>query len=172
MKRVPLTVRIFASLVTAFALASSVAAAMQQEARPDSADITSGHVANSCPSDLIFACIDEPPWWLFTTPGAADNDNDGLWESEEEEIYGTDPLDADTDNDGLSDGDEVYRYCPGGGDCLLDPLDPDTDDDGLSDGDEVNFYLLNPRNPDTDCDGALDGWDWRPGYGLINGTCS
>jgi len=37
----------------------------------------------------------------------ADSDSDGLTDTEELKIYGTDPKKADTDGDGYSDGDEV-----------------------------------------------------------------
>lgn len=59
-----------------------------------------------------------------------DSDGDGLIDSEETEIYGTDPNNADTDGDGLSDGQEVQTY-------NSNPLAKDTDGDGMSDGDEV-----------------------------------
>ena len=36
-----------------------------------------------------------------------DSDGDGLPDSEELDIHGTNPLVADTDGDGLNDGDEV-----------------------------------------------------------------
>lgn len=38
-----------------------------------------------------------------------DNDNDGLSDYEEKNIYGTDPLNPDTDGDGMKDGDEVKK---------------------------------------------------------------
>jgi Mg-chelatase subunit ChlD len=67
----------------------------------------------------------------------ADRDGDGLSDTDEISIYGTDPLLADTDGDGLDDGDEVHVH-------LTDPLDADTDGDGFSDGDEVNVYGTDP----------------------------
>ncbi|MFQ5910529.1 MAG: ABC transporter substrate-binding protein, partial [Thermoplasmata archaeon] len=36
-----------------------------------------------------------------------DSDGDGLSDWEEENVYGTEPLEADTDGDGMNDGDEV-----------------------------------------------------------------
>jgi len=39
--------------------------------------------------------------------GTPDTDGDGLSDSEEVDIHGTNPLVADTDGDGLNDGDEV-----------------------------------------------------------------
>ena len=38
----------------------------------------------------------------------ADRDGDGLFDDDEENVYGTDPDTADTDGDGVSDGAEVY----------------------------------------------------------------
>jgi len=39
----------------------------------------------------------------------SDDDNDGLSDFDEINLYGTDPLDADTDNDGYADGTEIAR---------------------------------------------------------------
>jgi len=58
----------------------------------------------------------------------ADDDNDGLTDSEES-VLGTDPLLADTDDDGLSDSEE--------GTWGTNPLNPDTDDDSFNDGMEA-----------------------------------
>ena len=63
--------------------------------------------------------------------GTPDTDGDGLSDSEEVDIHGTNPLVADTDGDGLNDGDEVITYG-------TDPNDLDTDGDGLNDGSEVD----------------------------------
>jgi hypothetical protein len=47
-------------------------------------------------------------------PGT-DSDSDGLTDTEEEQIYGTDPKRPDTDADGFLDGNEVFHgYNPGG----------------------------------------------------------
>ena len=73
----------------------------------------------------------------LTQEADGDTDGDGLLDSEENDIYGTDYLDPDTDDDGLTDGEEVLTY-------LTDPLDADTDDGGVSDGDEV---LINGTDP-------------------------
>jgi hypothetical protein len=59
-------------------------------------------------------------------------------------------VDPDTDGDGLTDSEEVNVHG-------TDPLDPDSDNDGLKDGQEVNVYLTNPLNSDTDGDGFSDG---------------
>jgi hypothetical protein len=59
-----------------------------------------------------------------------DTDGDGLNDSEEVNVYGTDPFDPDSDRDGLEDGQEIIVY-------LTDPLNPDTDGDAFNDGEEV-----------------------------------
>ena len=65
-----------------------------------------------------------------------DSDGDGLPDSEEIFIHGTNHSIADTDGDGLNDGDGVLTH-------QTDPLNEDTDADGLNDGDEVE----NGTNP-------------------------
>ena len=65
---------------------------------------------------------------LGTDPRKSDTDNDGLSDSDELNIYNTDPLNPDTDEDGLNDGDEVILG--------LNPLKSDTDDNGVLDSDE------------------------------------
>jgi hypothetical protein len=80
---------------------------------------------------------------------AVDTDGDGLSDSAEIEIYGTDPNDPDTDGDGLSDGAEIQTY-------QTNPLAIDSDGDGLNDGAEVGTYHTNPNQADTDGDGLND----------------
>ncbi len=69
-----------------------------------------------------------------------DPDNDGLTDSQEQEL-GTDPNNPDTDIDGLPDGEEIRRG--------TDPLDPDSDVDLRSDGQEVQEGTdpLDPNDP-------------------------
>lgn len=58
---------------------------------------------------------------LGTSAKSADTDGDLLFDREEIEVYGTDPLNADTDKDGYSDGDEVKAgYNPNGPGKLLE----------------------------------------------------
>ncbi|MHA3962008.1 MAG: hypothetical protein AM325_000595, partial [Candidatus Thorarchaeota archaeon SMTZ1-45] len=80
-----------------------------------------------------------------------DDDNDGLLDVDEISIHGTNPLNPDTDFDDLTDFEEVDEFGPG-----TDPLNPDSDFDGLEDGEEINLQT-DPKNPDTDGDGASDG---------------
>lgn len=82
-------------------------------------------------------------------PGELDSDNDGLLDSQEEEL-GTDPYDPDSDDDGLSDGEEINTH-------RTDPLNPDTDLDALLDGAEVLTYRTDPLQRDTDGGGVGDG---------------
>ncbi|RLG36741.1 MAG: hypothetical protein DRO01_07815, partial [Thermoproteota archaeon] len=95
-----------------------------------------------------------------------DDDNDGLLNWEELEIYHertdgdldgdnivdhhTFPENPDSDSDGLSDGQEMYIYG-------TEPLVADTDGDGLKDGEEVKVFLTDPLNEDTDGDTLTDG---------------
>jgi hypothetical protein len=65
--------------------------------------------------DVTDEPIDEPdPFPVTITPGV-DSDSDGLTDTEEKIIYGTDPRLPDTDSDGFLDGNEVFHgYNPGG----------------------------------------------------------
>ena len=72
----------------------------------------------------------------------SDDDNDGLIDDAEINIYGTDPLNSDTDGDGLSDGTEINVHG-------TNPLKRDTDEDGLNDGEEI-ANGLDPLDA-TDC---------------------
>ena len=98
----------------------------------------------AAPSTFAFAVIDN----LVVSSITVDSDGDGLSDSDETGIYGTDPDDPDTDDDGVSDGDEITAG--------TDPLDPDTDGDGLTDGEEVTLGT-DPLDTDTDDDGISDG---------------
>ena len=74
-----------------------------------------------------------------------DTDADGISDSDEINIYGTNPNLADTDADGIDDGAELSLW---GGNWNGDP-----DSDGL----------INLLDPDSDNDGLLDGSDSEPG---------
>ena len=94
-------------------------------------------------------------------PGAGtDTDGDGLTDTYETDVSGTDPALADSDGDGLSDGEEVF---PLHDTLVTDALDADSDDDGLLDGDESVFvgtqltFRSNPLLVDSDGDGLTDG---------------
>ena len=68
-----------------------------------------------------------------------DADGDGLADSDETLITGTNPNDPDSDDDGLGDGVEVVNR--------MNPLDPDMDNDGVKDGAEIAAGT-NPFLPD------------------------
>ncbi len=118
----------------------------------------------------------------FTNVEDPDQDGDGLPDTVEVFVLGTDWNDADTDGDGYDDGVEVlqnrtsplisfHENTPDADDDGLGddfepeletlPDNPDTDDDGLLDGVEV-FLGTAPLNPDTDGDGVVDGVDVFP----------
>ena len=88
-------------------------------------------------------------------PGNAcdpDDDNDGLSDSDETSVYGTDPLDSDSDNDGLNDGFEVS--------IGTNPALADTDGDGFSDREERSLGS----------DPLVNGS--RPEHNSVAGTCT
>jgi hypothetical protein len=68
-----------------------------------------------------------------------DSDRDGLADSDETLVTGTDPNRADTDGDGLGDGVEVVNR--------MNPLDADMDNDGANEGAEIASGT-NPFLPD------------------------
>ena len=68
-----------------------------------------------------------------------DSDGDGLSDTSERLVTGTDPANPDTDGDGLNDGVEVANH--------MNPLDDDMDKDGASDGQEISAGT-NPFMPD------------------------
>ena len=84
-----------------------------------------------------------------------DRDRDGLLNTEETDVYGTDPDDEDTDDDDVVDGDEVLFGS--------DPTNPDTDGDTFTDGEEMYQLGTDPLVYDL---GPLDDAD---GDFLLNG---
>ncbi|MEK7677092.1 MAG: choice-of-anchor X domain-containing protein, partial [Verrucomicrobiota bacterium] len=82
----------------------------------------------------------------------SDKDADGLSDTEERDVYHTNPELADSDADALSDHEELFLY-------HTNPLSPDTDGDQMPDGWEV-AHRLNPllgdANLDFDNDGLTD----------------
>lgn len=107
-------------------------------------------------------------------PAAAnDSDSDGIADSEEIDLYGTDPLTADSDADGVLDGAEIAA----GTDPLVPdsaaPEEPsgdgDSDGDRLSDADEADFGT-DPNFADSDGDGFYDGDEVNLGTDPIDGS--
>ncbi|WP_136688982.1 vWA domain-containing protein [Halorhabdus amylolytica] len=108
-------------------------------------------------------------------------DGDGLPDTYERNVTGTDPLDPDSDStvvsgdqadDGVIDGDQdfdadgldnVDEYAFGG-----DPLSKDTDGDGLTDGFELDDSQTMPFVEDTDGDGTPDAAEDPDQDGLTN----
>jgi len=78
-----------------------------------------------------------------------DFDADGLSNSDERGIHGTNPGNADTDSDSLNDKQELTQYAS-------NPLQSDTDNDGIDDGAEVSVWNTDPANADSDADGLND----------------
>lgn len=119
-----------------------------------------------------------------------DTDGDGIPDTIEIFVLGTDFTKVDTDKDGVSDFDEVFRDGtpannpisaddPDEDDDFLsrsketefrtDPADPDTDGDELLDGLEVYVLGTDPLKPDTDDDGLDDANDPFPTNGNFAG---
>lgn len=73
------------------------------------------------------------------TSPSQDSDGDGLADSDETLITGTDPNSKDSDGDGIGDGVEVVNR--------MNPLDADMDKDGVNDGAEIAAGT-NPFLPD------------------------
>lgn len=94
---------------------------------------------------------------------AADNDQDGLDDTDEIAIYHTDPNKADTDNDSYNDYQEIYYgYSPiRAGKIKLSSLD--SDQDGLSDAWEIRLGT-DLLKTDTDGDGHGDYQEVLSGY--------
>jgi hypothetical protein len=73
---------------------------------------------------------------------SADTDGDGILDTDEINLYQTDPADTDTDGDGISDGEELAYWGSNldtdyDGDGLNNLLDSDSDNDGMPDGAEL-----------------------------------
>ena len=75
-----------------------------------------------------------------------DQDDDGLTDDDELNVYGTNPGDADSDNDGINDAQELEYWGV--------MWDQDLDEDGL----------INILDTDSDNDGDPDGYEIADGY--------
>ncbi|NOT00407.1 MAG: matrixin family metalloprotease [Phycisphaerales bacterium] len=129
------------------------------------------------PFDPMLEPRPQPP--DLTGLGDPDTDGDGIPDTLETFLYGTDYLKPDTDGDGVGDYTELFvdgtlptgRGLDSDGDGLpnaleadlgTDPNGTDTDGDGVSDSVE-HFSGTNPGDPDTDGDGCDDLEDSFPG---------
>jgi len=99
--------------------------------------------------------------FLLTELSVIDSDWDRLTDSDEINIYQTDPYHADTDNDGIDDVDELEFWGSDwnkdfDNDGLSNLLDYDSDGDGLSDGYE-DGQGSDPTIPDSVPAGVIAG---------------
>jgi hypothetical protein len=146
--------RAFVRGLTALGISAGVAASYAVALQP----------AEAAPGDYDYDYYDDGA----NVPGGttrADSDGDGLYDSDEIGVYGTNPAMYDTDGDGSGDGEEVYygsdpRTAGGSGGTA----GIDSDGDGLFDTDETGVYGTNPSVFDTDGDGSGDGEE------VYNGT--
>ena len=92
---------------------------------------------------------------------------DGVPDSDEINVYFTDPQNPDTDGDGYSDWEELNNGYSPHNIKAVKLEDNDYDNDGLSDRMELNFKT-NLTNPDTDGDGYKDGEEINNGYDPLN----
>ena len=116
-----------------------------------STDATSEVSEDAGPTPTDLGSVPEPD--LVVIPGE-DSDGDGISDSDETEIVGTDPDDADSDDDGLIDGEELSFGS--------NPLLKDSDGDGLDDGDEW-LAQTRPDLMDSDADGFSDSHEIAKG---------
>lgn len=97
-----------------------------------------------------------------------DDDNDGVPNKDEIEIYSTNPNNHDTDGDGYKDWVELNNdYSPHNPQPVR-LKDNDHDDDGLTDKMELNFHT-DITNKDTDGDSFEDGIEIDNGYDPLKG---
>jgi hypothetical protein len=106
-------------------------------------------IDNQCSGNPGYGTVDE----------GCDNDGDGLTNSDETNIYHTDPAKADTDGDGLGDYLEVITV------PCFNELAADTDGDGLCDG---NTTVMNGSTvvcvagEDMDLNGVVNPGETNP----------
>ena len=125
----------------------------------------------------------------LTSEDDPDSDGDGIADTIELLVLGTDPFSGDSDEDDVNDFDEIFVFrtppMAFGRDADNDGLpdqkeleigtglnNPDTDADGLRDGFEVNIVGTDPLNPDTDGDGFIDGLDKWPLFAGLPKDCN
>jgi hypothetical protein len=97
------------------------------EASPPTVNAPSGTVVEIVPAAERAPVAAAPVEEIGPESTAPDTDGDGATDSDEVNVYGTDPDTWDTDGDSLSDGDELFV-------TGTDPFVWDTNGDGISDG--------------------------------------
>ncbi len=76
---------------------------------------------------------------LLTEIDEVDTDGDGLADTQETDVWGTDPNNPDTDGDGYGDGDEILNgYDPLGDGMLGDDDDDDSDESSSDDAEDTS----------------------------------
>ena len=104
--------------------------------------------------------------YIIIADNESDTDGDGLSDSYEGYVTGTDPGNPDTDGDGIDDFTEVTTRWPDPANpeqwITLNPLDADCDDDGVADGedgmgDTDRDGYPDALDPDSDGDNVYDG---------------
>lgn len=96
-----------------------------------------------CPEIVYTHTAQTEPVPVEPSPDPIDSDGDGLTDSDEMNIYFTDPTSADSDNDGIADGKELAYWGTSwnqdiDGDQYVNLVDWDSDGDGIADGDELD----------------------------------
>ena len=97
------------------------------EASPPIVNVPSGTVVEIVPAPAPAPVAAAPVEEISPESTAPDTDGDSVADTDELNIYGTNPDVWDTDGDGLSDGEELFA-------SGTDPLLWDTNNDGVSDG--------------------------------------
>jgi hypothetical protein len=105
-------------------------------------------------------------------PGGQDSDGDGITDTDEITIYGTNPYNADSDSDGINDNEELTYWgerwnADPDDDALINLLDPDADNDSFLDGlersqgtDPADAASVPTAVVYEDAeDGNISGWD-------------
>lgn len=102
-------------------------------------------------------------FWGLNASAAVDTDGDGIMDSDEINLYGTNPNSVDSDGDGYSDLIEIDNGYSPTDNRPIKHNKLDSDNDGLWDDWEIALGT-NPTNSDTDGDGYNDGVEMQNGY--------